>query len=255
MDERAGGGQGPSPDWLDDWQTGRRLNTRGRNKIVLAAGMLSRTGEALNRFGGFLNYLMSNHGYEAGDFLEISYNTVADVEGFRPIPYDTEHCELSLTDVISHVGRGLRWYRSILPDDTRYHLIGYSLGGVALFESAAALLFGEPERWQGRIGSLTTLSAPLFGTDLGLVVDVRDHDGLCAAIKRPVDVAVLVLEQPQDRGHAPEVAGPRQVGDVAEIDGAVLAFEPDAIGTDGSELVDLVGVGRTGQDGADFALG
>ena len=57
-------------DWLDDWQTGRRLNTRGRNKIVLAAGMLSRSGEALKRFDGFIRYLMTNHGYEAGDFLE-----------------------------------------------------------------------------------------------------------------------------------------------------------------------------------------
>lgn len=173
MDEGAGGSRGgPLPDWLDDWQSGRRLNTRGRNKIALAAGMLSRTGEALQRFDGFLRHLMTNFGYEPGDFLEISYNTVADVEGWRPIPYDTSHCESSLTDVIAHVGRGLRWYRARLPDDTRYHLIGYSLGGVALFESAAALLFGEPERWQGRIGSLTTLSAPLFGTDLGVEGDL-----------------------------------------------------------------------------------
>ena len=59
-----------------------------------------------------------------------------DVEGWRPIPYDSVHCEASLADVTAHVGRGLRWYRSVLPDDTRYHLIGYSLGGVALFEAA-----------------------------------------------------------------------------------------------------------------------
>ena len=122
-------------DWVDDWQTGRRLNTRGRNKIVLAAGMLSRSGEALDRFGGFLRYLTTTQGYEVGDFLEVSYSSVQDVEGWRPIPYDSIHCEAVISDVTAHVGRGLRWYRSVLPDDTRYHLIGYSLGGVALFEA------------------------------------------------------------------------------------------------------------------------
>src|SRR3954469_9325806 len=137
MDERGGFADEGRADWLDDWQTGRRLNTRGRNKIVLAAGMLSRSGEAIERFDGFIRYLTTNHGYAAGDFLEISYNSVQDVEGWRPIPYDLSDCEAGLAEVTAHVGRGLRWYRAILPDDTRYHLIGYSLGGVTLFEASA----------------------------------------------------------------------------------------------------------------------
>lgn len=165
-------------DWLDDWQVGRQLNTRGRKKIVLAAGMLSRSGEALNRFSGFLRYLTTTQGYEAGDFLELSYNSMEDAAGWRPIPYDTIHCESGLADVTAHIGRGLRWYRAVLPDDTSYHLIGYSLGGVTLFEAAGALLFGEPDRWQGRIGSVITLSAPLFGTDLGLEGDLLGALGL-----------------------------------------------------------------------------
>jgi hypothetical protein len=165
-------------EWLDDWQAGRRLSTRGRNKIVLAAGMLSRSGEALDRFGGFLRYLTQTQGYEPGDFMELSYNSMEDAAGWRPIPYEPAHCEAGLADVTAHIGRGLRWYRSVLPDDTRYHLIGYSLGGVALFEAAGALLFGEPERWRGRIGSVTTLSAPLFGTDLGLEGDLLAALGL-----------------------------------------------------------------------------
>src|SRR5215212_9274951 len=98
MDERVGFTDAGRADWLDDWQAGRRLNTRGRNKIVLAAGMLSRSGEALERFDGFIRYLTMNHGYEIGDFLEISYNSVQDVEGWRPIPYDTTHCESGLAD-------------------------------------------------------------------------------------------------------------------------------------------------------------
>jgi hypothetical protein len=192
MDDRVGFGEAKSADWLADWQSGRRLNTRGRNKIALAAGMLSRSGEALDRFEGFIRYLMTNQGYEAGDFLEISYNSVQDVEGWRPIPYDTTHCEAGLADVTAHVGRGLRWYRSILPDDTRYHLIGYSLGGVALFEASAALLFGEPERWQGRIGSLTTLSAPLFGTDLGLEGELLGALGFGTLLPSGIAVRDLV---------------------------------------------------------------
>jgi hypothetical protein len=187
---------------LDDWQAGRRLNTRGRNKIVLAAGMLSRSGEALDRFGGFLRYLTTNHGYEAGDFLEISYNSVQDVEGWRPIPYDSVHCEAGLADVATHVGRGLRWYRSILPDDTRYHLIGYSLGGVALFEAAGALLFGEPERWQGRITSLITLSAPLFGTDLGLEGDLLAVLGFGVLLPNGLGIQELVKRGSDPRHRA-----------------------------------------------------
>jgi hypothetical protein len=63
MDESMRFADGARAAWLDDWQTGRRLNTRGRNKVVLAAGMLSRSGEALMRFDGFIRYLIANQGY------------------------------------------------------------------------------------------------------------------------------------------------------------------------------------------------
>jgi hypothetical protein len=184
MDERV--------DWVDDWQAGRRINTRGRNKIVLAAGMLSRSGESLDRFGGFMRYLATSYGYGPGDFLELSYNSMLDADGWRPIPYDSTHCEAGLADVTAHIGRGLRWYRAALPDDTRYHLIGYSLGGVTLFEAAGALLFGEPDRWQGRIGSIITLAAPLFGTDLGLEGDLLGALGFGSLLPSGVSVRELV---------------------------------------------------------------
>jgi hypothetical protein len=187
---------------LDDWQAGRRLSTRGRNKIVLAAGMLSRSGEALDRFGGFLRYLTANHGYEAGDFLELSYDSMQDAAGWRPIPYDSVHFEAGLADASAHIGRGLRWYRSALPDDTRYHLIGYSLGGVALFEAAGALLFGEPERWRGRLGSLITLSAPLFGTDLGPEGDLLGALGFGALLPSGLGVRELVQRGSDPRHRA-----------------------------------------------------
>ena len=192
MAERANFSAEHFDEWVDDWQIGRRISTRGRNKIVLAAGMLSRSGEALDRFGGFLRYLVTNHGYEPGDFLEASYNTRQDGGDWRPAPYDTAHCEASLTEATANVGRSLRWYRAHLPDDTRYHLIGYSLGGVALFESAGALLFGEPDRWEGRIGSLSTLAAPLFGTDLGLEGELLGALGLGALLPSGESVRQLI---------------------------------------------------------------
>ena len=209
MDEGVGFGEAGAADWLEDWQVGRRLNTRGRNKVVMAAGMLSRSGEALDRFDGFIRYLMTNHGYQLGDFLEISYNSTQDVEGWRPIPYDSIHCEAGLSDVTAHVGRGMRWYRSVLPDDTRYHLIGYSLGGVALFEASAALLFGEPERWAGRIGSLTTLAAPLFGTDLGLEGDLLSALGFGTFLPSGIAVRELVARgsNPLHRASMERIAG------------------------------------------------
>lgn len=74
--------------WVDDWQPGRRISTHGRKKIVLAAGLLSRSGEALDRFGGFLRYLVTSHGFGPGDFLEASYQTRQDADGWRPVPYD-----------------------------------------------------------------------------------------------------------------------------------------------------------------------
>ena len=184
---------------LDDWHPGRRINARGRKKIVLAAGMLSRSGEALRQFDGFIRYLVSNFGYAHGDMLEVSYASMPDADDWRPSPYDTHHCDVSLRDVSAQAGRTLRWYRARLPDDTEYHLIGYSLGGVALFEAAGALLLGEPQRWHGRIGSVTALSAPLFGADLGVEGELLGALGLGALLPGRVSVRELL-----DRGRDPK---------------------------------------------------
>jgi pimeloyl-ACP methyl ester carboxylesterase len=167
-----GGASGSAAGPLEDWLPGRRISLRGRKKVVFATGVMSRSGEALRQFGGFSRYLENNFGYSGGgptggDFLEVSYDSVPVGGGWRPAPYEPRHCEVTLTQAVDQVGRSLGWYRARLPDDTSYHLIGYSLGGVAIFEAAVRLLETEPGRWQGRLGSLITLSAPLFGADLG----------------------------------------------------------------------------------------
>jgi len=181
-----------SGDEIEDWQTGRRIGTRGRKKVVLAAGMLSRSGEALRQFDGFIRYLETNFGYARGDMLEVSYNSAPEGDDWRPSPYDARHCDLSMRDVSAQAGRTLRWYRAHLPDHTEYHLVGYSLGGVALFESAGALLLGEPERWQGRLATLVTLSAPLFGSDLGVEGELLGALGFGALLPGGASVRELV---------------------------------------------------------------
>lgn len=230
MAERTGFSADRDNAWIDDWQIGRRVSTRGRKKIVLAAGMLSRSGEALERFGGFLRFLVTNHGYEPGDFVEASYNTRQDGGIWRPVPYETSHCEASLTEATTNVGRSLRWYRAQLPDDTHYHLIGYSLGGVALFESTGALLFGEPDRWEGRIGSLTTLAAPLFGVDLGLEGDLLGALGLGSLLPSGESVRQLVERgsDPRHRASVERLAERLRSQDVQVL---TLADENDVVVT------------------------
>jgi pimeloyl-ACP methyl ester carboxylesterase len=178
--------------FVDDWLPGRRLDTRGRKKVVFAAGIMSRSGEALRLLGGFTRYLESSFGFSAGDFLEVSYHSEAFGTSWRPAPYAQKHCEISLSRTGVQVARSLDWYRTILPDDTEYHLVGYSLGGVVLFEAAARLIEREPQRWRGRLGSVITLSAPLFGADLGLEGELLGAFGLGILLPRGEAVRELV---------------------------------------------------------------
>jgi hypothetical protein len=157
---------------IEDWQPGRLVDPSGRKKVVLASGIMSRSGEALRQLEGFLRYLESNFGYVRGDFLEVSYHAQLTGSGWRPDLYEPHHCAVSIAESAAMVAHSLRWYRALLPDTTEYHLVGYSLGGVALFGAATALVETEADRWRGRLGSLVTLSAPLFGSDLGIEGDL-----------------------------------------------------------------------------------
>ena len=184
---------------LDDWLPGRQISLRGRKKVVLASGVMSRTGEALRQFDGFIRYLENNFSYVRGDVLEVSYDSEPESGGRRPVPYEPHHCEVSLKDGTLQVIHSLRWYRARLPEDTVYHLIGYSLGGVTLFGAAALLVEAEPERWRGRLGSVITLSAPLFGSDLGIEGDLLGALGFDALLPQGEAIRELIA-----RGSSPE---------------------------------------------------
>ena len=83
---------------------------------------------------------------------------------------------------------------------------------------------------------------------IGTRIHVRHDDGLRAAVERAVDQALLVAVDAYDRGHAPDVARPGQVAEIGGIDAAVFAFEPHAVESDGTEGVDVVGVGEPADD-------
>ncbi len=183
---------------VDDWLPGPS-GQHGWAAEDRAGLFMSRTGEALRQFDGFLRYLESNFGYVRGDILEVSYHSEVAADGRRPAPYEPRHCELSLKEGTLQVSHSLRWYRARLPDDTIYHLIGYSLGGVALFGAAALLTEAEPDRWRGRLGSLTTLSAPLFGADLGVEGDLLAALGFGALFPQSQAIRELIA-----RGSSPE---------------------------------------------------
>ena len=152
---------------ISDWVPGRTIDLRGRKKVLQAAGILSKTGDAARQLGGFAGYLRREHGYRAGDFLEASYHGRVSGEAWMPAAYQATHAEAPLAESTVQLVRQLCWYDARLPVDVELHLVGYSLGGVVLFRAASALLEEDAARWRVRLASLITVASPHFGTDLG----------------------------------------------------------------------------------------
>lgn len=152
---------------IPDWLSGQTVDLRGRKKILRAAGVLSRTGDAARQLGGFSRYLQREHGFSPGDFLEVTYRGRLSGPDWAPAPYEQADCQVGLDQSTAQAARQLRWYDDRLPIDQELHLVGYSLGGVVLFRAAVALLSDDLARWRLRLRSLITLASPHFGTDLG----------------------------------------------------------------------------------------
>lgn len=156
-----------TPDVIPDWVPGQGIDLRGRKKVLRAAGVMSRTGDATRQLGGFARYLQREWGFRAGDFLEASYHGRGSGASWAPAPYEAAQAEVPLAESTAQVARQLRWYDARLPVDLELHLVGYSLGGLVLFRAAFALLAEDLARWRTRLASLITVASPLFGTDLG----------------------------------------------------------------------------------------
>lgn len=167
---------------IADWLPNRQIDLRGRKKVLLAAGLSSRTGDADRQLGSLKRYLIERWGFRRGDFLEATYNGREGPGGWEPVPYAPADAEQPLAASAQQVRQLLCWYDARLPLDQELHLIGYSLGGVLLFRALVALLGEGPDRWQRRVRSLSTLSSPHFGCDLGLEGELLGGLGLTALL-------------------------------------------------------------------------
>src|SRR5581483_1974931 len=154
-------------DVLADWQSGQLIDLRGRKKVLLAAGVMSRTGDALRQLAGFARYLQREHGFVQGDFLEMTYRGSVRGTEWTPQDYQAADCEVPLAESSARAVQLLEWYDRRLPLDLELHLVGYSLGGVVLFRAAAELMRTDGVRWSLRLRSVSTLASPHFGCDLG----------------------------------------------------------------------------------------
>jgi hypothetical protein len=219
---------------IASWQPGRLLSPEGRTKLVVLAGVGSRTGAAERDFYSLAQYLAKRGGYDAQrDVLEASYRG-SDLGGsWRPYPYQARDTRRPLEELTDAVAGSLDWYRAALPDETRFLVIGYSLGGVCGLDGAALAVARDRDAWRGRLTAVVTLASPVLGTSAGAFVEwawlaTNDPDPLGAvgpalarrwqdpaerervqrraAFLRAMGTCVLTLADPADAVVRPEEA-------------------------------------------------
>lgn len=195
--------------------------------VVCLAGAGSKTGRAIEVLDDIWRYLRIAGGYVPDDFVETSYRTTT--EGI-PLPYDETHSTDTLDSAVIAVARHLRWLRRHA--GRRVHLLGWSLGGVILFEAAVTLVDADA-MWADTFGSIVTLASPLLGSDL----DGIDLIGSAAAGTVGAELTLRAADDVEKRrirqdGQRLRAAGIRLV---------TIAAEDDAIVTPEDALLPAVG--------------
>jgi hypothetical protein len=139
-----------------------------RKRVVLAAGVGSRSGDALRLFAGFRQFLIDEAGFAPEDFLEATYaGRYVGGRWVGPAPYDETASTAPLAASVAHCAQALLWWARQQPRGVEWHLVGFSLGGLVLLEAAGLLHQRAPDSWGQHLRSLTTLSSPLNGCALG----------------------------------------------------------------------------------------
>jgi pimeloyl-ACP methyl ester carboxylesterase len=195
--------------------------------VVCMSGAGSKSGRPFEVFDGVIRYLRIAGGYTQEDFLEGSYNVAADG---APLPYDDSHSTSSLDVVISNVARFVWWARHRYI--RRMHLLGWSMGGVALFEAARMLLDSDPS-WANSIISIVTVASPLLGCD----VDGIDLLGELAAGSVGADLCRRAADEAEKRRVRFDASRLRAAG----IRIVTIASEDDAVVTPEDALLPAVG--------------
>ena len=203
--------------------------------IICLAGAGSRSGRPLDVFRNVLTYLKVAGAYSSDDFVEASYR-IADTGA--PLPYDAIDSTASLVDVTSNVARCLQWFRRTT--GRRLYLLGWSLGGVALFDALAGLNDFDPS-WAKAAPALVTLASPLLGSDL----DGIDALGAVAAGRVGADLTRRAADDIEKRRVRHDAARLRDAG----VRFVTLAAEDDAVVTP-----EDASLPNTGPDPAAFIL-
>jgi pimeloyl-ACP methyl ester carboxylesterase len=151
-----------------------------RQRLVYLAGASSSSGDGRRQLAGLLHYLAAQAGVD--EQVEASYRATADGVA---LPYERVDTSRPLAESRRAVAALLGRQRRELGVGGRLHLLGWSLGGVVLFE-AAADLFERDASWRDAFASIVTLASPLNGcdvvglTDLGSAAAGEAGRELCA---------------------------------------------------------------------------
>jgi hypothetical protein len=195
--------------------------------VVCLAGAGSQSGRALDILVDIERYLTAAGGYVPDDFVEASYRVAPDG---APLPYDATHSTMSLVTATQNVAQYLRWLRR--RHSTRLHLLGWSLGGVVLFEAAVSLLDASAA-WAEWLGSIVTLSSPLLGSDL----DGIDLIGAVAAGQVGADLTRRAADEVEKRRVRQDAGRLRAAG----VRLVTIAAEEDAVVTPEDSLLPSLG--------------
>jgi hypothetical protein len=111
---------------------------------VVVGGVGSRTGDAERAFAGMMRFLAERAGYHLRhDLLEATYAGRVVGERWEPRPYTPADTRQPLVDLADAVAGTLEWYRDVLPPETRFCVLGYSLGGVVALDAATLAEIGR----------------------------------------------------------------------------------------------------------------
>ena len=219
----------------------------GRTKLVLVGGAGSRTGDAERTFALLVRYLVQRGGYDlARDVLEATYAGVGNDGGWQPRPYVPADTRRPLLDSAEAVAGCLDWYRARLPGGVRLCVIGYSLGGVVAFDGATLAVARDRPGWQGRLGAVVSIAAPMLGCNAGPFIQwawlaTAEPDGLGDA-GRDLDLRwndVEERERVQRRAAFLRASG-ATVLTLADPDDAVVRPEEAVLPGPGQALEDLL---------------
>jgi pimeloyl-ACP methyl ester carboxylesterase len=140
----------------------------GRTRLVVVGGVGSRTGDAERAFAGMMRFLAERAGYHLRhDLLEATYAGRVVGERWEPRPYTPADTRQPLVDLADAVAGTLEWYRDVLPPETRFCVLGYSLGGVIALDAATLAAARDRRGWRERIAAVVTIASPVRGCNAG----------------------------------------------------------------------------------------